>query len=178
MENKNSAWVAFDEFLKISGLEEQRVNEMIANGSIKSKEENGEIYIEAESSTNALISRVQTGLTSAEANGQVYDPVFVERTIHTIMGLHEKVVMAKDETIAAFKNENGFLKEALISMQEVYDDDKKTIDTMREELKHAREELEFMKRKYRLMWGRVSDLGGSNTGGNNTGGSGTGGSQT
>ena len=62
---------------------------------------------------------------------------------------------AKDETISAFKSENSFLKEALISMQEVYDDDKKTIDVMREELKSAREELEFMKRKYRLMWGKV-----------------------
>ena len=46
-------------------------------------------------------------------------------------------------------------------MQEVYDDDKKTIDIMREELKNAREELEFMKRKYRLMWGKVSDLSGN-----------------
>ncbi len=161
METKNIAWVAFSEFLKMSGLEEQKVREMIENGSIKSKEENGETYIEAQSSTNALINRVQTGLTSAEANGQAYDPVFVERTIHTIMGLHDKVISAKDETISAFKSENGFLKEALISMQEVYDDDKKTIEVMREELKSAREELEFMKRKYRLMWGKVSDLGGN-----------------
>lgn len=161
MEAKNAAWLEFSEFIKLSGLEEQKVKEMIENGSIASKEEDGQIFIEAQSSTNALVNRVQTRLTSAEANGVAYDPVFVERTIHTIMGLHEKVIGAKDETISAFKSENSFLKEALISMQEVYDDDKKTIDVMREELKSAREELEFMKRKYRLMWGKVSDLSGN-----------------
>ena len=43
-------------------------------------------------------------------------------------------------------------------MQEVYDDDKKTMETLRQELEHAREEVEFMKRKYRLMWGKVSTI--------------------
>lgn len=161
METKTTTWLELGEFIKLSGLEEQKVKEMIESGAIASKEEHGTLLVEAQSSTNALISRVQTRLTSAEANGVAYDPVFVERTIHTIMGLHEKVIVAKDETISAFKSENSFLKEALISMQEVYDDDKKTIDVMREELKSAREELEFMKRKYRLMWGKVTDLSGN-----------------
>lgn len=161
MEDKNIAWVAFDDFVKISGLDEQKVQEMIENKSIKSKEEDGKIFVEAQSSTNALVNKMQMGLTTAEANSVSYDSVFVERTMHAIMGVHDKVISAKDETIAAFKDENGFLKEALISMQEVYDDDKKTIETLRDELKCAREELEFMKRKYRLMWGKVSDLGGS-----------------
>lgn len=158
---EHTTWVEFGEFLKISGLEESKVKELIDSGSIKSKEENNQVFVEAQSSTTALINRVQTGLTTAEESGQNYDPIFVERTIHTIMGLHDKVVLAKDETIAAYKSENGFLKEALISMQEVYDDDKKTIDVMRDELKAAREELEFMKRKYRLMWGKVTDLSNS-----------------
>ncbi|OBV28690.1 hypothetical protein BKN38_09210 [Helicobacter sp. CLO-3] len=162
MENNtanHTTWIEYDEFLKLSGLDAAKVDEMIQSGAIKSKEEAGKTFIEAQSSTSALINRVQTGLAGAETSGQSYDPIFVERTIHTIMGLHEKVVLAKDETISAFKSENSFLKDALISMQEVYDDDKKTIDIMREELKNAREELEFMKRKYRLMWGKVSDLG-------------------
>jgi len=163
MGNKNVAWVEIGDFLKMSGLSEEKVYEMIKEGAISSKEDNSIIYVEAQSSTNALITRIQTGLTSAEANGESYDSVFVERTIHTIMGLHEKVIDAKDETISAFKNENTFLKEALISMQEVYDDDKKTIELLRDELKNVREELEFMKRKYKLMWGKVSNINSPNT---------------
>ena len=43
-------------------------------------------------------------------------------------------------------------------MQEVYDDDKKTMETLRSELERSREEIEFMKRKYRLMWGKVANM--------------------
>ena len=157
MEAKTTTWLELGEFIKLSGLEEQKVKEMIESGAIASKEENGTLLVEAQSSTNALINRVQTGLTSAEANGVAYDPVFVERTIHTIMGLHEKVIVAKDETISAFKSENSFLKEALVSMQEIYDDDKKTIEILRQQLQKTQEEVEFVKRKYKLMWGKVSN---------------------
>ncbi|PAF49763.1 hypothetical protein BKH41_00180 [Helicobacter sp. 12S02232-10] len=163
MDNKispNTTWLSVEEFIKLSGIEEKRVLKLIEEGIIQSKTQNGKILIDATSGTNAIIKRVENNLVSADMNGNVLDPIFVEKTISTILGLHDKVVAAKDETISAFKNENVFLKDALISMQEVYDDDKKTIETMRNELQSAREEIEFMKRKYRLMWGKVSSLSG------------------
>ena len=42
MEAKNAAWLEFSEFIKLSALEEQKVKEMIENGSIASKEEDGQ----------------------------------------------------------------------------------------------------------------------------------------
>ena len=36
-------------------------------------------------------------------------------------------------------------------------DDKKTIALLREQLKVAQEEIEFLKRKYKMMWGKVVD---------------------
>ena len=80
--------------------------------------------------------------------------------IFGMIDLGKAVIASKDETISAFKNENSFLKEALMSMQEVYDDDKKTMEVLRDELANAREEVEFIKKKYRLMWGRVSNMSG------------------
>ncbi len=41
-------------------------------------------------------------------------------------------------------------------MQELYDEDRKTIETLNNELKHAREEIEFLKRKYKLMWSKTA----------------------
>ena len=114
--------------------------------------------IDASSGTSALIKRVENNLVSADMHGKELSPVFVEKTIATILSLHDKVIASKDETISAFKNENAFLKDALVSMQEVYDDDKKTMEVLRAELQSAREEVEFMKRKYRLMWGKVSNM--------------------
>ena len=90
-------------------------------------------------------------------SGKALDSVFVEKTIATILGLHDKVISSKDETISAFKSENSFLKEALVSMQEIYDDDKKTIELLREQLQKTQEEVDFVKRKYKLMWGRVKN---------------------
>lgn len=153
-------WMSLEEFTKLSGLEEERVTKFVEEGVIRSKTQNDKLFIDASSGANALVKGVENNLVSADMSGNSLDPMFVEKTINTILGLHDKVVAAKDETISAFKNENNFLKDALISTQEVYEEDKKTIDTMRNELASAREEIEFMKKKYRLMWGKVTDFGG------------------
>lgn len=153
-------WMSLEEFTKLSGLEEERVTKFVEEGVIRSKTQNDKLFIDASSGANALVKGVENNLVSADMSGNNLDPMFVEKTINTILGLHDKVVAAKDETISAFKNENNFLKDALISTQEVYEEDKKTIDTMRNELASAREEIEFMKKKYRLMWGKVTDFGG------------------
>lgn len=154
---KQETWLLLDEFLKLSGLEKEKVAELIKDKTIKSKQENGRIYVEASTGTSALIKKVENRLVSLDMNGNALDPVFVEKTIATILGLHDKVLSSKDETIAAFKSENSFLKEALVSMQEIYDDDKKTIEILRQQLQKTQEEVEFVKRKYKLMWGKVSN---------------------
>lgn len=154
---KQETWLLLDEFLKLSGLELEKVSELIKDKTIKSKQENGRIYVEASTGTSALIKKVESRLVSLDMSGNALDPVFVEKTIATILGLHEKVLSSKDETIAAFKSENSFLKEALVSMQEIYDDDKKTIEILRQQLQKTQEEVEFVKRKYKLMWGKVSN---------------------
>ncbi|CUU39462.1 MULTISPECIES: DUF3972 domain-containing protein [Helicobacter] len=157
MENATT-WVELEEFVKLSGLDEAKITELISEGSIKSKKDGEKTFVDATSGVGALVKKVESNLVSADMSGKELDPVFVEKTISTILGLHDKVISAKDETISAFKNENSFLKDALISMQEVYDDDKKTMETLRLELEKAREEIEFMKRKYRLMWGKVANM--------------------
>ena len=62
---------------------------------------------------------------------------------------------AKDETLEVLKDENKFLKEALYSMQDLYDEDRKTVDTLTTQLKQSQDELEFVKRKYKLMWNKA-----------------------
>ncbi len=145
-------------FAKLAQLDKEKVLEMVANGEIKSKQENGQFFIDAGSGTTALVKSTTGGavLLQNSANGGV-DSEFVEKTIGTILSLHEKVVSSKEETISSVKNENQFLKDALFNTQEVYEDDKKTIAILREQLKAAQEEIEFLKRKYRLMWGRTID---------------------
>lgn len=152
-----SDWLKIDDYCKLTGFTKEKVLSMINDGYLSSKQEDDEIYIEATSGTNAVVSKGESSLIEEqEERIQNHSSSFVEKTIGTILNLHEKVLESKDETLASMKSENQFLKDALFSMQEVYDEDKKTIETLTEQLKIAQEELNFMKRKYKLMWGKVT----------------------
>ncbi|WP_229303919.1 DUF3972 domain-containing protein [Helicobacter pylori] len=156
------AWLELEEFSRLSGLPKERILELVNLGKIKSKISHNKLLIDASSGTNALIKKVENNLISMDMNGCSLEPVFVEKTINTILNCMIKSLALKMKRFQPLKNENMFLKDALISMQEVYEEDKKTIDLLRDELNQAREEIEFMKRKYRLMWGKVADMSNMN----------------
>ncbi|EDP8246944.1 DUF3972 domain-containing protein [Campylobacter jejuni] len=157
-------YLELEEFCKLVHLNEDVVKGMMANGALNFKEEEeGKIYIEAHQGTFSVVPGSAKSQTAMVNSMTLAGESFVEKTIGTILNLHEKVLDAKDETLEALKNENKFLKDALYSMQELYDEDRKTIETLNNELKHAREEIEFLKRKYKLMWSKTAEIFGAKT---------------
>ncbi|EAH9947138.1 DUF3972 domain-containing protein [Campylobacter jejuni] len=156
-------YLELEEFCKLVHLNEDVVKGMMANGALNFKEEEGKIYIEAHQGTFSVVPSSAKSQTAMVNSMTLAGESFVEKTIGTILNLHEKVLDAKDETLEALKNENKFLKDALYSMQELYDEDRKTIETLNNELKHAREEIEFLKRKYKLMWSKTAEIFGAKT---------------
>ena len=149
-------YLEIGEFCKLVHLSEDVVKGMMANGALNFKDEDGKIYIEANQGTFSVVpkgSSEATPISSISLAGES----FVEKTIGTILNLHEKVLDAKDETLETLKNENKFLKDVLYSMQEIYDEDRKTIDILNKQLGRAQEEVEFLKRKYKLMWNKAVD---------------------
>lgn len=152
-------WLTIEEFCKLVHLDEMTVRQLVIDGNIQSKEEGGVVYIEASSGTSMLmpVDDEDIGSDLVAQEESLSGSAFVEKTIGTILSLHEKVLDSKDETVSALKNENQFLKDALFQMQEVYDEDKKTISTLTEQLKICQDELNFLKRKYKLMWGKVTE---------------------
>ncbi|WP_170019158.1 DUF3972 domain-containing protein [Campylobacter sp. RM16190] len=146
-------YLSIDEFCKLVHLDREVIEGMIKRGVLNTKEQDGKIYIEANEGTMSVVPSVSANLSITSKPSEGFS--FVEKTIGTILNLHEKVLDAKDETLEALRNENKFLKEALYSMQELYDEDRKTIDTLSEQLKKANEEIEFLKRKYKLMWNKA-----------------------
>ncbi|MDX1295620.1 MAG: DUF3972 domain-containing protein [Sulfurimonadaceae bacterium] len=149
-------WMSIAEYAELTGLEEHAIHDLIANDKLTTTEQDGEVLIDPSKGANAIIP-AQVEELSAHTSDIVVGPQFVEKTIGTIINLHEKVLDAKDETIESVKNENLFLKEALASLQELYEEDRKTIETLTDQLKHSQQEVEFMRRKYKLMWGKVID---------------------
>ncbi len=148
-------WLDIDEFSKLVGLEVDKIKEMIDEGELNSKEEKNKTLIEVDNSTYSLIPSLQGEIIEQKSDLTQGSIDFAQKTIATIISLQEKVLDAKDETIDTLKGENHFLKEALFSMQELYDEDRKTIETLTTQLKQLQEELEFTRRKYKLMWNQA-----------------------
>lgn len=150
-------WLEIEEFSKLVGLEISTIEAMIEEGKLTSKTEDERFFIEVNHNAYAVIPSTQ-GTIVRDENSQnivMMGSDFVEKTIGTILNLHEKVLDAKEETLDALKGENRFLKEALFSMQELYDEDRKIIETLRTQLQFVQDELEFTKRKYKMMWNKA-----------------------
>ncbi len=147
-------WLEIDEFSRLVHLDRKTIEDMIDRGKLKTKEEDGKVLIEATEGTRELIPSKGSSPIEAEVV-TLAGADFVEKTIGTILGLHEKVMDAKDETLDALRSENRFLKEALFSMQELYDEDRKIVETLTKQVEQLQEELEFTRRKYKLMWNKA-----------------------
>ena len=141
-------WLSIEEFSKLTGKNKNEIISLCKEKKLKCKKNNEGIFIEVESMAKSLVPLQELQIIEKENS-------IAERTIGMLLALHEKVLMSKDETIEALKEENRFLKESIYSIQEVYDESKKTIQRLQKQLEICQEELEFCRKKYKLMWGRV-----------------------
>ena len=148
-------WLSKEEYAKLTGLQESAIEEMIERKKLRIKVEGGEVKIDPSSGASEVVPAKLQTLSENMPSEMVVQQDFVEKTIGTIINLHEKVLDAKDETLESLRAENEFLKEALSSLQELYDEDRKTIEGLQQQLKHALDEVEFLKRKYKLMWNKT-----------------------
>jgi hypothetical protein len=148
-------WMSVQEYADLTGLELIAIDDLIERGKLTVKVEGGETFIDPSKGAGEIVPESLKYMSDVDITDTTVPTQFVEKTIGTIINLHEKVLDAKDETIESIKNENLFLKEALSSLQELYEEDRKTIETLTTQLKISQEEVEFLRRKYKLMWGKV-----------------------
>ena len=148
-------WMSDEEYSELTGLDISAIEDLIERGKLTIKVEDGVRMIDPSKGSGEVVPAQLRELSAHNTHEMIVQPEFVEKTIGTIINLHEKVLDAKDETIEAVKVENEFLREALGSLQELYDEDRKTIHTLQEQLKLSQQEVEFMRRKYKLMWNKA-----------------------
>ena len=141
-------WLSIDEFSKLSGKNRDEIVDLCQNKKLNCKKEDENIFIEIESFAKAIVPIKDLEVIERETD-------ITQKTLSMLLTLHEKVLVAKDETIENLKDENSFLKESVYSIQEIYGDAQETINRLQKQLEICQEELEFCRRKYKLMWGRV-----------------------
>lgn len=148
-------WMSDEEYVELTGLNLDAIDDLCNQGKLDVKVENGKRMIDSSKGINEVVPAQLRKLSTQNTQELVVQPQFIEKTIGTIINLHEKVLDAKDETIDTIKSENEFLKEALESLQELYEEDRKTISTLREQLKISQQDAEFIRKKYKLMWNKA-----------------------
>ena len=148
-------WLSIEEFSKLTGKSKKEIIALCKAKKIKCKKQESSIYIEVDSMAKALVPLPELEVIEKEES-------IAQKTIGMLLTLHEKVLMSKDETIEALKEENQFLKESIYALQESYEEQKKTIERLQRQLEITQEELEFCRRKYKLMWGQVLKKEGEN----------------
>jgi len=149
-------WMSEEEYSVLTGLDISAIDDLIQRDKLTTKIEDGVRLIDpSKGATDVVVPQKLQELAQKNTHEMIVQPEFVEKTIGTIINLHEKVLDSKDETIEAIRVENTFLRDALASLQELYDEDRKTIHTLQEQLKLSQQEVEFMRRKYKLMWNKA-----------------------
>lgn len=116
-----------------SNLDETSLSEELEESTVSHKQSN--------------VPFVESTLPTTEA--------FVKQSFEAVLRLHEEILWAKEERLLSLREENAFLKESLYAVQNVYDEDKTTIKLLSEQLKQTQEELEFVKKKYKMMWNQA-----------------------
>ncbi len=76
-------------------------------------------------------------------------------SLKAILEIHEEMIKSKDDVIYLLQEENISLKNSLISIQEVYEEERALVKTLKEQIEHLQKELDFAKRKYKLMWNQA-----------------------
>lgn len=80
---------------------------------------------------------------------------FVKESFHSILELHEEILVSKDALIKQLQEENAFLKENLLLIQKLYEEDRELTNLLKKEIFDLQEELEFTRRKYKMMWNQA-----------------------
>lgn len=80
---------------------------------------------------------------------------FVKDSFEAVLKLHSQVVDSKESTLSQLRDENEFLKELVISIQDVNSEDRQTIEILTKQIQSLQDEVEFTKRKYKLMWNKA-----------------------
>ncbi len=79
----------------------------------------------------------------------------INKSFKSILALHEEILLSKDDQIKVLKDENTFLKETLLDIQKLYGEDRELMELLKKEIYDLQEELEFTRRKYKMMWNQA-----------------------
>ena len=100
-------WMSDEEYMDLTGITIEAIDDMCERAKLTIKVEDGVRYIDpSKGATDAVVPAKLSELKERNTHEMMVQPQFIEKTIGTIINLHEKVLDAKDETLDAVRVEN------------------------------------------------------------------------
>lgn len=124
------------------------------------QEYDGEKFIHPINAINIFLQKIENQLLAIDMNGSILEPIFLEKTLETITFFYETLLKNKTEISSNIEQENQLLKNTLVSLQEECQAYQHQIKILQKEIDKKNEDIEFLQRKYKLMWGKVSNISG------------------
>jgi len=88
-------WMSDEEYIALTGLDLSAIEDLIQRGKLTIKVEDGVRYIDPSKGTSEVVPAKLRELSSRNTHEMMVQPEFIEKTIGTIINLHEKCLMLK-----------------------------------------------------------------------------------
>jgi len=98
---------------------------------------------------------LETRMQEGENTPSVPTAEFIKESFQAILRMHEEILSSKEAQITQLEEENRFLKESLLAIQKLYGEDRELQQLLKKEIFDLQEELEFTRRKYKMMWNQA-----------------------
>lgn len=143
--------ISLEEFINLTGINEDE----IAKEALI--EHDQKTYLKPKKALEIFLQKLENTLMATDINGAILKPLFLEQSIKSIVLLYEKIIETTHHNTQDMNDENTLLKDTNISLQEQCEIYQSQIKALQNALIQKEEEIEFLKRKHKLMWGKVSN---------------------
>ncbi|MDU7693358.1 MAG: DUF3972 domain-containing protein [Helicobacter sp.] len=111
-------------------------------------------FLSAEGAISIFLQKIDQDLVDFEMQGQKIDPMFLEKTLKIMRTLYEKIIHSIEAQVTQAK----LLEDTFLSLQDEMTNLKDELKSLKNLLLQKDKEIEFLRRKHELMWGKINSL--------------------
>ncbi len=143
--------ISLEEFLELTDINEDEIaKEVLIIYDQK-------YYLKPKKALEIFLQKLENTLMATDINGAILKPLFLEQSIKSIVSIYEKIIQTTYHDTQDINDENTLLKDTNISLQEQCELYQSQIQALENTLAQKDEEIKFLKRKHKLMWGKISN---------------------
>ena len=143
--------ISLEDFTQLTLIQEKEIDENLLQIHQNQK------YLDPTKALEIFLKKIENQLIAIDTNGHILEPLFLEQTIQIIVQLYDKILKNTQCSSHDVLEDNKILEDTILTLQEECQNYQNQISILEEKLKQKEEEVDFLNRKYKLMWGKLSN---------------------